>query len=311
MKQRCGPNGVHLFDRKTGWNLLLDELRPPAHRWSRAPAFVSIALTNACDLECAHCYAPKYRAQVKFDDVLCWASELDENGCLGIGFGGGEPTLYPRFDELCDALSNRTSLAISFTTHGHHLNPERIARLARSCSYVRVSMDGTGSIYESIRGRPFAVLLDMIRQIGARMPYGINFGVNETTFSSLDEAAEIAISTGVRQLLLLPEIRDGRPAIGENLRHRLTDWVRRNSERVSLAVSVMGAELLDVPQIRPSDGGIRFAHIDASSTLKRCAFDMVGVQLSQRRSICSALGVLGLHPTGPYSESEASHESLE
>src|SRR5438105_4549670 len=147
MKRRYGPQGIHFFDRRTGWNLLLDEVRPESHLWSRAPAFVSMALTNACDLECPYCYAPKYPAQLAFDDVMRWAAELDENGCLGIGFGGGEPTLYPHFDELCEELGKRTGLALSLTTHGHHLHAARLGRLARVCSLVRISMDGTGGTY--------------------------------------------------------------------------------------------------------------------------------------------------------------------
>ncbi len=58
-KQRRSPAGLHLFDRTTGLNILLDEIRVPASLWSRAPRQVSIALTNRCDLTCDHCYAPK------------------------------------------------------------------------------------------------------------------------------------------------------------------------------------------------------------------------------------------------------------
>jgi hypothetical protein len=50
LKVRTGPDGVHLFDRNSGLNVLFDEALVPKHRWSRAPRQVSIALTNACDL---------------------------------------------------------------------------------------------------------------------------------------------------------------------------------------------------------------------------------------------------------------------
>lgn len=59
VKLRVGPDGLHLFDRRTGLNMLFDEIEAPEEQWSRAPRQVSIALTNACDLACSFCYAPK------------------------------------------------------------------------------------------------------------------------------------------------------------------------------------------------------------------------------------------------------------
>jgi sulfatase maturation enzyme AslB (radical SAM superfamily) len=93
IKARLGSDGIHLFDRQSGVNILLDEVHVPVEERSRAPRFVSFALTNLCDLACAFCYAPKYPATLDFDHIVRWARELDKNGTLGIGFGGGEPTL--------------------------------------------------------------------------------------------------------------------------------------------------------------------------------------------------------------------------
>ncbi len=106
-KQRYSLAGVHLFDRITGLNVLLDEIRVPASLHSRAPRQVSIALTNRCDLACAHCYAPKSRDELRFDVVTQWLIELDSHGALGVGFGGGEPTLYPEFRKALSARGAR------------------------------------------------------------------------------------------------------------------------------------------------------------------------------------------------------------
>src|ERR1700735_4648475 len=100
-KQRCSTAGVHLFERTTGLNVLLDEVPVPAAYHSRAPRQVSIALTNRCDLACVHCYAPKSRDELRFKTIPRWLTELDADGTLGIGFGGGEPTLYSEFARLC------------------------------------------------------------------------------------------------------------------------------------------------------------------------------------------------------------------
>lgn len=52
LKVRPGPSGLHIFDRETGLNILLDEVRVPLEGWAAAPRQVSVALTNACDLSC-------------------------------------------------------------------------------------------------------------------------------------------------------------------------------------------------------------------------------------------------------------------
>jgi len=124
-KVRAGPSGIHVFNRMTGLNILLDEVRVPPALWARAPRQVSIALTNACDLACSYCFAPKDPAVLAFEQVTDWLDELDANGCLGIGLGGGEPTLHPRLVELCQYATQHTRLAVTLTTHGHRLDCTR------------------------------------------------------------------------------------------------------------------------------------------------------------------------------------------
>jgi hypothetical protein len=51
-KVRLSEAGVHLFDRVTGLNVLLDEVTVPAAQFSRAPRYLSVALTNVCELRC-------------------------------------------------------------------------------------------------------------------------------------------------------------------------------------------------------------------------------------------------------------------
>lgn len=181
-KVRVGPSGVHLFDRETGLNVLLDEIQAPPDSWATAPRQVSVALTNACDLACPHCYAPKNPAALDFRRLTGWLNELDANGCLGVGFGGGEPTLYRRFPELCRYAARNTGLAVTFTTHAHHLTDALVAGLAGSIHFVRVSMDGVGPTYEALRGRPFE----------AQYPYVLFVCTVRTAFA--DEALPADIS---------------------------------------------------------------------------------------------------------------------
>jgi hypothetical protein len=85
MKLRAGPSGLHFFERKTGWNVLVDEVSIPPEQWARAPRQISVALTNACDLACPYCYAPKASGSLDANRLAGWLRELDENGAAQLG----------------------------------------------------------------------------------------------------------------------------------------------------------------------------------------------------------------------------------
>jgi MoaA/NifB/PqqE/SkfB family radical SAM enzyme len=204
-KVRLSRSGAHWFDRVSGLNILLDEVKVPPERWSRAPRYVSIALTNACELRCPFCYAPKVPGRLDADLVLAWMKELEMAGCLGVGFGGGEPTAHPHFSWLCREGAQRTNMAITFTTHGHRLNADLAGKLRGSVHFVRVSVDGVGSTYERLRGRSFDSLRRCLDFVGSIAPFGLNVVVNDETVNELDAVASFAEHAGAVELLLLPE----------------------------------------------------------------------------------------------------------
>jgi MoaA/NifB/PqqE/SkfB family radical SAM enzyme len=235
-KVRRGPTGTHLFDRRTGLNILLDEQIPEQSRWSNAPRYMSIALTNACELECAYCYASKLAAKLPWESVLAWVQELDGDGAFGIGFGGGEPTLYPRFAELCRATTDSTSLAVSFTTHGHRFDNQLVSRLGGSVHFIRLSMDGVGPTYERLRGRPFDVFQQKLHLVRETSHFGVNFLVNSDTVDDLEKAADFAFENGAFEFLLLPELS---PAGDARLEMAVLDqaraWVLENYSTLRLS----------------------------------------------------------------------------
>ena len=281
MKVRYDHSGVHLFDRRTGLNILLDEVPVPVHCRNDAPRFVSMALTNACDLRCTFCYAPKHGARLTSREVVAWARELDVGGCLGIGFGGGEPTLHPDFASLCRRVSQETQLAVSFTTHGHHLTEALVGQLFDAVHFVRVSMDGIGDTYARVRGRPFSALLEKIKLVRTIAPFGINYVVNRETIVDLDEAAKLAFGLGALEMLLLPERSvAGSHGIDDRAWDTLKAWIRRNS-MYRLAISD-GVSLAALPVADPYDdvnGLVSYAHVDASRRLRASSFSTLGVEI--------------------------------
>lgn len=290
MKSRIGPNGVHLFDRLSGLNILLDELRPEETVWSTSPRQVSIALTNVCDLHCAYCYAPKHKASLHTDQVLGWLRQLDTEGCLSIGFGGGEPTLYPDFVEICKRAAGETQLAVTFTTHGHRLTPQLVESLKGSIHFARISVDGVGRTYEAQRGKQFDSLLRGIDAIATLSPFGINVVVNERTVAELDALSQLAQRVGASELLLLPQ--QATNAIGSMdavVGRALQGWVSSYTGKVRLAVSEAGASGLPTCDPLPDEQGLQaYAHVDASGILRASSYSPVGAKIGER-GVLSAL----------------------
>ncbi len=281
LKIRAGAAGLHLFNRNTGMNLLVDEISLPPSMWSAAPRQVSIALTNACDLVCPHCYAPKNPAALNFERLTIWLTDLDANGCIGVGFGGGEPTLYPRLAELCSYAAEKTGLAVTMTTHAHHLSDRLLEDLSGNIHFIRVSMDGVEATYESLRGRPFATLIQRIKALSKRFPFGINFVVNSKTIDDLDKAIDLAEEFGCSEFLLLPQeatLRTG--GIDSDTCRILQEWVASYRGGIPLAVSESGADGFPICDPLSTEIGLSaFAHIDASGILKPTSYSIDGVQI--------------------------------
>lgn len=278
-KVRLCSAGVHLFDRDSGLNVLFDEVVVPDESVARAPRYVSVALTNACELHCAYCYAPKRAATLDPERVVDWAIELDGAGCLGVGFGGGEPTAHPRFAEICARITESTSMAVTFTTHGHRLTRDMTDVLRGSVHFARLSVDGVGPTYERLRRRSFAAVIAAAGLLRSMAPIGINMVVNADTIGELDDVAEFAISVGASELLLLPEQPTaGTPGISGSDAERLVRWIRSTRTSTRLAISRSGLETAVpavevVPGERPLDAHL---HVDATGILRPNAYASIG-----------------------------------
>jgi MoaA/NifB/PqqE/SkfB family radical SAM enzyme len=283
MKVRAGPSGIQIFNRATGLNVLLDEISVPSIYWATSPRYVSVTLTNACDLACPYCFAPKDPAALEVERVSGWLDELDMNACLGVGFGGGEPTLYRGLAEVCRYAAQNTGLAVTLTTHGHRLDDTLCASLAGSVHFVRISMDGVGPTYEALRCRPFAALRRRLEILRTLAPFGINYMVNARTLPDLNAATELAAEVGAAEFLLLPEQPNAASSgIDDQTVKALHQWVTLYRGTVPLSISETGAGGLPTCDPFPRETGLRaYAFISAEGTLKRSSFDIDGTPITE------------------------------
>jgi MoaA/NifB/PqqE/SkfB family radical SAM enzyme len=244
---------------------------------------MSIAVTNACDLACSYCYAPKDHAILAVDRLLGWVDELDRAGTMGLGFGGGEPTLYKHLPRVCAYAAENTDLAVTMTTHGHRWNADLVSRLRGAVNFVRVSVDGVGSTYERLRGRSFTKLQVALDTIAADFKWGINTVVNKDTVDELDAIAALAAEHGASELLLLPEQPTARtPGADQATLQSLETWVLDYPGPVVLATSADAAISAPIADVLPGEVGLRsYAHIDASGTTRSSSYAPRGVRIGE------------------------------
>ncbi|CAM5211040.1 hypothetical protein OURE66S_02684 [Oligella ureolytica] len=222
-----------------------------------------------------------------------WIKELDQLDTLGIGFGGGEPTLHPRFAEICNFTAKKTDLAVTFTTHGHRLTDDLLSRLKGNVNFIRISIDGVGSTYEKFRGRKFDKLIERIERTREITSLGFNVVINDLTIHELDQVTEIAENFDISEVLLLPQQATRNvKGLSEDSYEQMKRWIEGYSGETRLTISDVGFESNFICNPLSMETGLNaYAHIDALGFLKASSYSNIGQQIGDR-SILEVLQVL-------------------
>jgi organic radical activating enzyme len=265
---------VLLFDRRTGTNMLVTNERTKDLK-RLAPRMLQVALTNACDKSCDFCYRPlEAKSKWSFDDLLELARVCDEWGVLEIAFGGGEPTLFPRFPELLREIWNQTKLCPSFTTHGKRLTPEMLRAMRGFYGQLQVSVydeDDTGAIVDLL--------------VAERARFGLNYLVTPKRARVVEADVLSWVARGVRDILFLSYKGDD-PALHLSPRETkmFDDSLAKLHERlpqIALKVDVCWANrLVKSPQLLNEDdcgANIDFVSLTSDKRVLACSFANEGI----------------------------------
>ena len=96
-----------------------------------ASKYLNIYLTNACNLHCVHCFmnaGAKLKSELtseKWKEVL---SEFYAEGGEYVTFTGGEPTMYPQFEEVV-MFAHQIGLKVTVLSNGLLWSEEKIQRI--------------------------------------------------------------------------------------------------------------------------------------------------------------------------------------
>ncbi|AKI99073.1 MoaA/NifB/PqqE/SkfB family radical SAM enzyme [Archangium gephyra] len=184
--------GLLLFDRDSGLNALC-EGPETAHLRQRAPRALQFGITNRCNLACTFCSRDmEARSAWTADEAFQVLAGLAEAGVLEVAFGGGEPWVFPRFEELVCRLYDETPLAVSFTTNGLAFTARRLAAIRGRYGQCRLSL------YEDNDWRR---KVEELAEAGAR--FGVNYLVTPERLASLETVVLELVSRGCRDVLLL------------------------------------------------------------------------------------------------------------
>ena len=112
--------------------------------------------------------------------------------------GGGEPTLWPAFDELIRNLYH-WDREIGLVTNGSNLSEKRIELISKSCLWIRVSMDSaTQETHRKIHrtgNDDFERRINNIKKIAEqkhdKLVLGISFIITPENVDEIEEACEL------------------------------------------------------------------------------------------------------------------------
>jgi MoaA/NifB/PqqE/SkfB family radical SAM enzyme len=136
------------------------------------PLSINLDLTLACDYRCGHCIDSELLnggRQVEPGTALATLKVLAERGLRSvILIGGGEPTLYPFFEDAVAAIKN-LGLGCAISSNGAH--NERIAGVASlldPTDWERLSLDAaTDETFQALHRPRKAITLDRICRTAA------------------------------------------------------------------------------------------------------------------------------------------------
>ncbi len=273
------PDGLLLFERRTGVNILLDEMKG---RWGwEKPLYVAVQLTNLCNRQCRWCYASSSSSAPSgvwtTEKLLNLCQYLDRWGVAGVAFGGGEPFTFPGFSSLARQVWDSTGLDVGATSNGDLITDADLATMNGHLGQLRISV-----------WHPSEVRAKVIRLLGR----GVDVGINTILFNGgvglVKSIVEEGVKAGVNDFLILAckvygRAVDSMAPDAEDV-SKLAEYIRKHQEigfkvdpALSFALAAQGTRFLQ-PWIEEKSGP-RFLSITHDGFVKPDSFSDVRVPL--------------------------------
>jgi putative heme d1 biosynthesis radical SAM protein NirJ2 len=164
---------------------------------------ISWNTTNACNLNCPHCYRDASKAlpdELTTSEAKAMLQQISEAGFMIMIFSGGEPLLR---DDIFELVEHARGLGLRpvFGTNGTLLNRETVKRLKESgAAAMGISLDSTDAEkHDRFRGVPGGFDKTMegmknCREAGLR--FQIHTTVMDWNYEEIEQITDLAIESG-------------------------------------------------------------------------------------------------------------------
>ncbi len=172
--------------------------------------YLMLEVTSRCNLRCLHCYlGDPVGDDLDLDAALGILDEFGDMGGLRLAVTGGEPLLYPRFEELNRALTDRPYRRVLIT------NGTLLSRLDPAClnfEEVQVSLDGMEEGHDFLRGGgTFKRTVEQLRRAAAAgLQVSVATVIHRHNLDELPRLGELLREMGVWAWTLEYPVAEGR-----------------------------------------------------------------------------------------------------
>jgi len=167
---------------------------------------LGIFLTNACNLDCVHCYLSSGKAMKGELNGRAWIDILEQGrkmGVYAINVSGGEPCLHKDFFEIVEYISSVPIFNANLNTNGTLIDGnEKI--LAQAFTSVQISIDDIDpNKHDAFRGKKGSFkksISGIERLISNGVKVDVGFSLSEENFGILDKMVDLCENLGVTTL---------------------------------------------------------------------------------------------------------------
>jgi MoaA/NifB/PqqE/SkfB family radical SAM enzyme len=180
------------------------------------PGVLLMHLLNRCNLLCQHCYldaAPWHNTYLPPELAIRSLGELESLGIATIYVSGGEPFLYPELSEVLAHASRQQRCELYVSTNGTLIGSDEAALLKDSRANAQVSIDGSESYHDQVRGLGGAfqrTCHGIQHLVAAGVSVAVVTTICRDNLDTLPWLAEWAVGMGVERISVQPLQRLGR-----------------------------------------------------------------------------------------------------
>lgn len=179
-------------------------------------ATLMVHLLGRCNLRCQHCYmegAPSRRERLPLDLVLGAIGECRALGIATLYLTGGEPLLYPGFENVLETASEDSELAITVCTNATVVKAKHVSLLKNANARVNISVDGNQNFHDLFRGLAGAFKATergLQQLVKAAVPVTVVSTISRANLHMLADMVEWAANAGAIQFRAQPLLNLGR-----------------------------------------------------------------------------------------------------